>query len=226
MKSFFEKLFSIPKSLYVSLRLFPLAQAMKMPVLCRYNVKCLSLRGHVDIPVGGVKTGMIHIGFGRVGIFDKKYSRSILEINGTLHAEGNGTYNFGQGCRLCVMKDGHLYVGTGFSNTAEGTIICQQEVRIGRSVTMSWNTMVTDTDFHEVQNTLTHEVYPATRPVVIGNKVWLCTRSVVLKGSRIPDCCIVGANATVNKSFTTVHALIAGNPAKVMKTDVTMYRPS
>ena len=53
MNKRFERLLSVPKSLYVSFRLFPLREAVKMPVLCRYNVKCLSLKGTIVHDLGG-----------------------------------------------------------------------------------------------------------------------------------------------------------------------------
>lgn len=43
----FDKILSIPKSLWVCLRLFPFKEAIKFPVLIRYNTKILSLRGKV-----------------------------------------------------------------------------------------------------------------------------------------------------------------------------------
>lgn len=216
MKKTLEKLLSLPKSLYVSLRLFPFREALKLPVLCRYNVKCLSLKGKMTT-VGGVKPLMVHIGFGSVGVFDKKYSRSILEINGTIHLEGFGKYSFGHGSRLCVGEKANLYIGEGFSNTAEMTIVCMQEIHIGHHVTTSWNTLLMDTDFHATQNTLTNGCYPVQSPVTIGNNVWICTRAVVLKGSEIPNGCIVGANALVSKKYDKENALIAGNPASIKK---------
>ena len=45
----FEKIISLPKSIYVSFKLFPLQQALKIPVLCRYNVKCKSLKGNAVV---------------------------------------------------------------------------------------------------------------------------------------------------------------------------------
>lgn len=218
-----EKLISLPKSLYVSFRLFPFKQAVRMPILCRYNVKCLSLKGKMKVPEGGARTCMFRIGFGHVGVFDKKYSRSILEIDGTVYLEANGSYGFGHGCKICVMRGGSLNIGTNFSNTAEGTIICSKEIFIGKYVTTSWSTLIMDTDFHEVENTDTHEVYSCSKPVFIEDKVWICTRSIILKGSRVPSGSIVGAGAVVSKMFQEDNVLISGNPASVTKHGVTKY---
>lgn len=175
----------------------------------------------MEVP-GDVKPCMLRVGWGKVGIFDKKYSRSILQIDGTIHLENSGKYSFGQGCRLCVGKNAHLYIGEGFNNTAEMTVVCMHEIHIGKHVTTSWNTLLMDTDFHATRNTLTNESYPVQSPVFIGDNVWICTRAVVLKGSEIPDGCIVGANAVITKKYQTEKSLIAGNPAMIKKEHVTM----
>lgn len=81
-----------------------------------------------------------------------------------------------------------------------------------------------DTDWHSMQNTQTNDVYPCTKPIAVGDNVWIGTRSVILKGSVIPNGCIVGANALCTKQFIEEDSVIAGNPAKVCKKNVTLYR--
>lgn len=49
----FEKLLSIPLSFYVSWRLTSLKQALKLPILVRFDAKLVSLTGKVMLPVGG-----------------------------------------------------------------------------------------------------------------------------------------------------------------------------
>ena len=73
MKMTLEKILSLPKSLYVSMRLFPLKDALKLPILCRYNFKCLSLKGQVLMEVpGDVKPFMLRVGYSRESCHDKK----------------------------------------------------------------------------------------------------------------------------------------------------------
>lgn len=49
----FEKLLSIPKSFWVSLHFFSFKDAIKLPVVVRYNTKIQSLKGAVIIKRGG-----------------------------------------------------------------------------------------------------------------------------------------------------------------------------
>lgn len=164
---------------------------------------------------------VVYFGFGDVGIFDKHYSRSILQVDGTIHFEGVGRYRFGHGSRLCVGGSAHVYIGAGFLNPAEMTLVCMREIRMGSHVTVSWNTLIMDTDFHPVKNVLTGELSGDMKPIIIGDRCWLGARSVILKGSVIAAGCIVGANSVVTSTFPEENCLIAGNPARVRKQHVT-----
>ena len=165
---------------------------------------------------------MLRVGFGSVGIYDKKYSRTILTIKGTVVL--NGRAALGHGSVLSVQKNATVTFGDNFCNTAEGKIVCKKSITFGDNVLTSWETLIMDTDWHSIQNTQSGEVYPCSAEIVIGSNVWICTRSIVLKGAVIPDGCIVGANTLCTKKFTEDNTIIAGNPANVRKKNVTLYR--
>nr|WP_319947309.1 acyltransferase [uncultured Shimia sp.] len=54
--------------------------------------------------------------------------------------------------------------------------------------------------------------------VVLGEKCWIGMNSVILPGVTLGPNTIVGAGTTVTKSFPDGHCIIAGSPAKVIKT--------
>jgi len=56
-----------------------------------------------------------------------------------------------------------------------------------------------------------------TKPIVIGNNVWIGANAIILPSVHIANGCIVGAGAVVTKSFLEENCVIAGNPAKVLK---------
>lgn len=222
MNRIIEKIFSIPKSIYFNFRVLPFRQAYKLPIIVRYNALLLSTKGRVILK-NKVYPNMISIGFGEVGVFDKKYSRSIIELNGSISFSGKVA--FGHGSKLCVGKNAILQIGENFCNTAEGVIICMHNIKIHDNCVTSWNSLIMDTDFHNTINTVTGEVSKCCyAPIEIGNNVWIGTRSVILKRSVIPDGCIIGSNSTVNKKFIQKNCLIAGNPAVVKKENITLYR--
>lgn len=220
IKKLIEYALSVPKSLYVSYRLVGGKYFYKLPIMVRFNTKLLSLRGHVKL-IGGGKFGGLKFGFGEVGIFDKAYERTVLQIEGTIRLEGKAY--IGHGSRVVVGSEGILTLGDHFISTAAMNLICWKDITFGHDVTISWNTLIMDTDFHEIVNMETGIAYEKTKPIIIGNNVWLCTRSVILKGSVIPNGCIVGAGALVSKQFNNENTIIAGNPAKEGKGCIT-YR--
>lgn len=60
--------------------------------------------------------------------------------------------------------------------------------------------------------------YPITaKPVTIGSDVWIGARAMVLPGVTIGDKCVIGAGALVKEDVPS-GSVVAGNPAKVIKT--------
>lgn len=218
IRKMLEKLLSIPKSIYVCLRLFPFKDAVKLPMYVRYNCRLYSLKGRIQIDAPKVYRGMCKVGFAVVGIFDKRHSPAILKINGKLTLKGKAT--FGQGSKICIGPGGHLTIGEGYINTAEGAILCYDSITIGKDVSVSWNTTIMDTDFHPIQDLSTNKQSKITGEISIGDHVCIGMGSTLLKNTTVPDGCIIGARTLVNKKFTEPNVLIAGNPGMVKKRNV------
>jgi len=53
-----------------------------------------------------------------------------------------------------------------------------------------------------------------SKPIIIGNDVWIGANAIILPEVTIADGCVVGAGAVVTKSFTEKNLIIVGNPAK------------
>lgn len=216
---FIEYIASIPKSYFVSFRLCPILLAWKMPIMVRYNCKLKDLSGVVNLSVPYVSPGLVKIGFGDVGIFDKKSERNIIEVAGEIEVKGN--VFLGHGSRISVGRCGKLNFGKNFINTARMTVICDNNISFGDCVLVSWDTMIVDTDFHSTIDVSTQVKSAISKPVIIGNNVWIGMRSVILKGCIIPNGAIIGAMSLVNKEFREPNCLIAGNPASIKKVGIT-----
>lgn len=168
---------------------------------------------------------MFRFGFGNVGIFDKRYERSMLQIDGEIVLHGK--VFIGHGSRLCVGQNGILEFRNNFMNSAKTTIVCQKKMSFGNNIVISWNTLIMDTDWHPIKDTKTEEIYfgAVEKPVIIGDGVWIGARGVILKGTEIAKGCIVAANSTCcNKKYREPECLLAGNPATVHKSNVVLYR--
>lgn len=82
----FEYICGLPKTIYLNFKSLPLSQAIKLPIFISHRVILASLKGKIVFDCDNVKTGMVKIGFGYVGIFDRYRSRGIIENSGTLIA--------------------------------------------------------------------------------------------------------------------------------------------
>lgn len=126
-----------------------------------------------------------------------------------------------QPCSLIVGKRGELLVGNnvGISSTA---IVCHEKIVIGDNVNLGGNVAIYDTDFHSLNHIkrLNRELDSRdtkTKPVKIGNNVFVGAHSTILKGVTIGDNSIIGACSLVTKNIPA-NEIWGGNPAKFIKT--------
>lgn len=92
-------------------------------------------------------------------------------------------------------------------------IMSKASVKIGRGCAISWDVAITDTDYHQMEGTA------STKPIVIGDEVWIGCKSIILKGVRIGNGAIVAAGSVVTKDVEP-YTLVGGTPARVIKRDV------
>ena len=203
------------KTIYFNFKYLPFKQAIKIPIKVSKKVYLWNTGGQIilDCPI---KSEMIQIGYGGVGIFDKEVSRSIWKVSGTVIFRGCA--HIGHGSKLSV--DGTLVLGNGFMITAESAIVASNRIEFGEQCLLSWDTLIMDTDFHKVKDKSENIINPSA-PIVIGNKVWIGCRCLILKGTTIPDNCVIGANSLVNKRLEKENTLYGGQPAKLLKDEIT-----
>ncbi|MFM7534094.1 MAG: acyltransferase [Rubrivivax sp.] len=100
-----------------------------------------------------------------------------------------------------------------------GTSICAAlSVSIGDRCLFGADAIVVDTDFHPL-HTQGRRHAPLdeaiSRPVVIGNDVFVGARAIILKGVIIGEGAVIGAGAVVS-SDVAPGTTVAGNPARVV----------
>jgi hypothetical protein len=195
---------------------FPLRVACKLPVFISNNVALKDISGTVKIDTE-VFTGMIKVGYGNVGIFDRKKSRTIWEVKGAVRFKGRAF--IGHGSKISVGENGYLMIGHNFSITAETAIVCFHEISIGDNCLFSWDILMMDTDFHKIRD-LNQQLINADTPITIGNNVWIGARSTILKGAQLPNDSIVAANSTVTRKVEQTNCIYGGEPLRILKNDI------
>ena len=161
----------------------------------------------------------------------------ILKIKGCIYVDGGGQLRIGDNLKAnsgsifnviggdtrlsIVIKDGaQLDIGDncGISNS---TIVCHEKVTIGSNVLIGGSVKIYDTDFHSLapldrQNWKLDRKNAKTKPISIKNNVFIGAHSVILKGSCIGECSVVGAGSVVSGSIPA-YEVWAGNPARFIK---------
>lgn len=100
------------------------------------------------------------------------------------------------------------------------TINASVRVSIGDNVMIGSGCLITDTDSHPIKaaerNSPEWDSFTISKPITIGNNVFIGARSIVMKGVTIGDGAVVGAGSVVTKDVPA-NAIVAGNPAKIIK---------
>ena len=129
------------------------------------------------------------------------------------------------GGRINVNSDARLSLGSGYMNH-DCVIDCFSSITVGRGVVISERVVIRDSDNHAITSTVNEFVgepksdeKPIAVPIVIQDHVWLGMNVIVLKGVTIGEGSIVAAGSVVTKDVPP-HCLVAGVPAKMVKTDV------
>lgn len=79
-------------------------------------------------------------------------------------------------------------------------------------------------DGHSVLDYETKQVLNIpSKPILVGNHCWIGERVTLTKNAQIPNDTIVGIASVVTKAFTQEHTVIAGAPARVVKTGTSWH---
>lgn len=129
----------------------------------------------------------------------------------------------GYGCRIdCADSRDSLEIGNNNSWGDRVHIVALEKVIIGNDCLFASNIFISDCDHGKYQSDCEDIfIHPKDRPlyckpVIIGQDCWIGENVCILKGSKIGDFCIIGANSVVNSEIPN-YSIAVGQPAKVIK---------
>lgn len=150
----------------------------------------------------------------------KKFKNSKLEtrllVNKGATLEFKGRTIIGYGSDIEVFTNAMLSFGGGGATNIGTTIICGDRIEIGKNTMLGRHITIRDNNGSHYMN---RQGYKNTRPVIIGDKVWLTEQCTVMPGVKIGDGAIVGALSLVIKNVPP-YTLASGHPAEVIDEEI------
>jgi len=127
-----------------------------------------------------------------------------------------------------LTHDAECLIGNGFSIEGGGNFLLYNsgnKLHIGERCMFSNTITVRCGDSpHLLFDRITGEYLDISDGVFIGDHVWVGERVYITKRATIPSECLVAACAVVTRQFTQTHAVMAGNPAKIVRENVQWIR--
>lgn len=153
---------------------------------------------------------------GELSFFDyfKKYRGAMIKLYKDSTLICNGKVTFYSGSQLLVTTNSILTFNGRCSLNKNATLICRNKITIGNNVLIAQNVVIRDSDGHPINGKI------GTKPILISDNVWIATNAIILKGVTIGEGSVVGAGAVVTHDVPP-HTIVAGNPAKVIKENIT-----
>jgi len=120
------------------------------------------------------------------------------------------------GAKIYINKNAQLILGSGYINH-NLNLSCFNKIEIGDNVAISENVTIRDSDNHCI---ISESEKPKSKPISIGNHVWIGINVTILKGVTIGDGAVIAAGSVVVKDVPS-NSLVGGVPAKVLKDNIT-----
>lgn len=117
------------------------------------------------------------------------------------------------GADIILFNEACLKLGRDSFINSDCKIRCHKQIVIGNDCAISHDFTIMDSDAHEICGNRN------TKPVYIGNHVWIGTRVTVLSGVNIGDGAVVAAGALVTNDVPA-GALVGGVPAHIIREKV------
>ncbi len=213
------------KSFGVNLYYFDFFKAIRFPILIGYGTIIESLGDkhalHVENKFASFCFGLKKAPFA-LGNYNNYWH---IGKNSSLHIEG--TCRMAKGVNMKLFNDANLYIGDGFSSNANLIISCASSITFGKDCLLGWNITIMDNDGgHFILDKYSNIVLNNPQEIKVGNHVWIGAESSILKGSIIPNDCVVGFKSNICgiKDPVSYNTILVGNPAKSKKENIVWTR--
>ena len=206
------------KTLYIYFKMLPFGEALKFTILiwgrCRLNLK----EGKIvfDAPL---RRGMLKFGY-RYEVFSYKEPVELI-INGMMTIKG--TVWIGTNVHLCVKKNAQLIMGNDSRIGSCCELTCSKLVEFSDNARIGSYSEITDLKHHYMRQLSDNAVHTINSPVFLGKNNYIGSRVAILPGTKTPNNTTIAFGTICNKDYRSLipeYAVLAGIPAKVVKTNI------
>lgn len=121
----------------------------------------------------------------------------------------------------CVIADntrwdamgGKIVIGTGVLINSHSIVTAWRGVLVGDGTLIAPFCHITDRVHGISKDARVNEQLGEAQPIEIGRDVWIASSCIVLKGVKIGDGAVVGANSVVNRDVES-YSIVVGSPAR------------
>lgn len=123
----------------------------------------------------------------------------------------------GKGNRISAGGSGKILIGRNVLIDDSTYIMAHQRIEIGKNVKIAAFCFICDFNhkYGDRKLAIAEQGYE-TKPVVIGDNVWIGTHSIILPGVTIGRGSVIGAGSIVTRNVPA-NSIAVGNPAKIIK---------
>lgn len=192
-----------------------------LKILSKVGTFYWCLRSGIKYDSSWTVDGRIHIIRHRLLNFYKKRPSGELIIGKSFQCHNKFTTNsigLIQPCLFNVSESGaRLEIGNNVGISGS-TIVATTCVIIGDDTIIGSGCLIMDNDSHilKYDDRVKKKGTIGKAPIIIGPKVFIGARSIILKGVEIGEGAVVAAGSVVTKSVEP-YTIVAGNPAKYVK---------
>ncbi len=121
--------------------------------------------------------------------------------------------------------DGNSTLHFGYWSGIRGVrfLLRDANIEIGEHCMFSYGIIVRNHDSHHILDAKTGDVTNHPKDIIIGKEVWVGENATILKGVSIGNYSVVATGSVVTKSCGN-GVVIAGNPARIVKEEITWKR--
>lgn len=145
----------------------------------------------------------------------KLYNNSIIKICEDGYIRGSMLAH--NDCKIELGKSLRCNSYLNISTAEKTSVIIGDDCLVAEAVIRS-------SDMHPIFDATSGERLNSGKSVYIGNRVWLGQECIINKGLKISDDSVVGIRSVVTKSFNESNVVIAGIPAKIVKSNIIWHK--